>query len=233
MRSRNILALGATLALLFAGTGWASEGRIIRFAGVSVNPTGDLRIDESQSVPLGDGTTLVAQEFGTVEADSAFGFCLDFEEPITDRIGLGFTLMYAEPDIDLRATETVQIVDDATGAVLSQGTVSASVTGSGNMTPLLVGPNFHFGPSDKVDLYAGPFLGYVFYGDVTIENERISVDDDFAYGAVLGLDVPFGEGGFAFSASARYMVTEAQPRDENEALDIDPVTLLVGVGYRF
>lgn len=49
-----------------------------------------------------------------------------------------------------------------------------------------------------------------------------------------GNDVELDVGpGLAFSASARYMVTEAEQRDRTDALDIDPVTLLVGVGYRF
>lgn len=233
MRRRSMLILGIALALLFAANGWAAQERIFRFAGVSVNPTGDLRMEESETLPLGDGTTLVAQEIGIVEADSAFGFCLDFEQKLTDLVGLGVTLMYSEPDITLDATGTAQIVDDLTGTVLLEFTESASMTGSGDMMPLLIGPNFHFGPSEKVDLYAGPFIGYVFYGDVTIEGESTSVKDDFTYGAVMGLDVPFGEKGLAFSASARYMVTEAEPRDDNQALDIDPVTFLAGLGYSF
>ncbi len=141
--------------------------------------------------------------------------------------------MFAEPEIGLQAAWTSRMVDDATDTVLSEDRGSLSRRGSGDMMPLLVGSNFHFGVSDRVDLYAGPFVGYVFYGHITIEEEQTAVEDDFAYGAVMGLDVPFGKGSAVFSASARYMITKAEPEEGGAAIDMDPVTLLVGLGYRF
>lgn len=233
MRWRSVLLLGAALVLLFAAAGTASQGRILRFAGASMNPTGDLPVEGSETIPLGDRTTLVETWRGSAEAKSAFGFCLDFEERFNDLLGLGVTLMYAEPEVGLAVTATTQLIDDATGAVLSESTGSVARRGSGEMTPLLVGPNFHFGPNDNVDLYAGPFLGYVFYGDITIEDDRAVIEDDLAYGAVMGVDVPFGKGSLAFSASARYMVTKAEAKEGGDGIDIDPLTLLVGLGYRF
>lgn len=234
MNARKVLVLVAALALLMGGTATAREGYVLRFGGVSVNPTGDLRIEEREMVPLGDGTTLSMVGRGTAEADSAFGFCLELERRFNDLFGLGFTIMHSDHDVDVRLTETVRITDDVTNAVLFAMTESLSETASGDMTPLLMGANFHLGTNGRVDLYGGPFVGLVTYGDLELQGERISFKDEFAYGATVGLDVPFGNGKAAFSAAARYMIASAEPDEpDSEALELDPLTVLFGMGYRF
>ena len=235
MRTGRILLLGIALALLFGGAVQAERSYIVRFTGASVNPTGDLSLDESERVGLGDGTTLVETVRATVEADSAFGFCIDFERRFSDLFGLGFTVMRADHDVDASGSASVQIVDDATGAVLLD--VNESLTmplGSAHMTPLLLGANFHFGGSEKVDLYAGPFVGMIDFGSLTVEGETTTFKDEFAYGATFGLDVPFGQGSAAFSASARYMIAGAETDEpDSDTLDLDPLVVLFGLGYRF
>lgn len=221
------------VALLAGGPAWAAKGSILRFGGASVNPTGDLRVAESESVPLGDGTTLVVNAVANVEADSAFGFCIDFERRLSDLMGLNFTVMRANHDINFNTTAEGQIVDDATGAVLFRISETEAATGDASMNPVLVGANFHFGNGGRADFYGGPFVGYVFFDSLELEGERVGVKDDFAYGAVLGVDVPFRNGKLAFSAAARYMVADAKPEDEDVALEIDPVIVQFGVGYRF
>jgi outer membrane protein W len=94
--------------------------------------------------------------------------------------------------------------------------------------------NFHFGGSEKVDLYAGPFLGLVVFGDLVVEGERIGFRDELAYGATLGMDFPFRSGKAAFSASARYMFADAESDEvEAQTLDLDPLVVMFGLGYRF
>ena len=235
MRLVKILLVLAVLVLIAAAGAEAREGWIVRLAGASVHPSGDLTFDERDSLPLGDGTTLEEEVRATIEADSAFGFCIDVEHRFNDLFGLGFTIMRADHDVDLSGSATVRLRDDATNALLFETTESLAMPlGAVDMTPLLVGANFHFGGSERVDLYGGPFIGLIDFGDLIVEGERIAFKDEFAYGATLGLDVPFGQGGAAFSASARYMIAGAETDEPNsDTLDLDPLVLLFGLGYRF
>lgn len=234
MRIGKSLLLVAAL-LLLAGTARAREGYIVRFAGASVNPTGDLLIEQQDSVPLGDGTTLEEVVRARAEADSAFGFCIDFERRLNDRFGLDFAVMRSNHDVDVSGGGTVRIRDDATDAILSEISESLSMPlGDVSMTPFLMGANFHFGGGEKVDLYAGPFLGLIIFGDLVVDEERIGFKDELTYGATLGMDVPFRNGKAAFSASARYMIAGAESDEiESRTLDLDPLVVLFGLGYRF
>lgn len=233
MNLRRVLILAGALALV-AGAAQAASSNIFRFAGASVHPTGDLTTQDSETLALGDGTTMTFTGRTTVDPDSAFGFCLDFEHRYSDRFGLGVTLMRSDHDLEASGTETLRLVDDATGAVLLDLTTSLSATASVDMTPFLLGANFHFASGDKVDVYAGPFLGYVTFGDLMFEGERTTLKDDMAYGGTLGLDVPVGSGKMALSAAVRYMVAKVETDEpDSEALDVDPFTLTFGVGYKF
>ena len=235
MRVAKILCLLAVVMLAAAAATEAREGFILRFAGASVYPSGDLRMEERDSIPLGDGTTLEEEAVAVVEADNAFGFCIDMERRFNDLFGLGLTIMRADHDIDLTGSATVRIRDDATGTILVEQSESLNMgLGAVQMTPILLGANFHFGGGDRVDLYAGPFIGLVDFGDVTVEGQRIAFKDEVAYGATLGIDVPFGQGSAAFSASARYMVAGAETDEiDSDTVELDPLVLLVGVGYSF
>lgn len=235
MRVVKTLVLLTVLVLVAAAGAEAREGWIVRLAGASIHPSGDLTFDERESLPLGDGTTLEDEVRATVEADNALGFCIDVEHRFNDRFGLGFTVMRADHDVDIAGSATVRIRDDATNAILFETTESLTMSlGAVDMTPLLVGANFHFGGSEKVDFYGGPFIGLIDFGDLTFEGERLAFKDEFTYGATLGLDVPFGQGSAAFSASARYMIAGAESDEpDSDTLDLDPLVLMFGVGYRF
>jgi outer membrane protein W len=210
-----------------------ATNNIIRFAGASIQPTGDLTETERETIPLGDGTTLIADERVDIEADDAFGFCLDYEHRFPGHFGLGLTVMRASHDVNATGTAAVRIVDDGTGEVILDATERIAVTADADMTPVLLGANYHFG-SGKADFYAGPFLGWVMFDDIVFEGDRTSLKDEFAYGGTLGVDVPFGKGQAAFSAAVRYMVAAAEPNEpDSQALDIDPLVLMVGVGYQF
>lgn len=233
MNLRRVLILMAGLALV-AGTAQAGTSNIFRFAGAAVNPTGDLTTRDSESIGLGDGTTMTIVDETTVDPDSAFGFCLDYEHRFSDRFGLGVTVMRSDHDLNARGTGTIQVIDDATGVVLLDMTVEAAARASVDMTPLLLGANFHFPTGNNVDVYAGPFVGYVTYGDLVFEGERTTLKSDVAYGGALGLDVPVGGGKMAISAAVRYMIASVEPDEPgSERLDADPFTVSFGVGYKF
>lgn len=232
MRARTVLTVLTGLMLL-AGASQATNN-IIRFSGASIRPTGELSMMESETLPLGDGTTLITSERLDVEAESTFGFCLDYEHRFPGRFGLGLTLMRANHDVHATGSGSGRIVDDATGIVLINISEDFSATADVDMTPLLVGANYHFAKGGNADVYAGPFLGWVMFGDFVLQGERTSIEDEFAYGATLGVDLPFGGGQAAFSAALRYMVAAAVPNEPDpQALDIDPFILVFGIGYQF
>ncbi len=234
MRPKRFTFIVVALLLVGAGAAWAGQGAIVRVLGSSVNPTQDLDIGGTERFSLGDGTTLTAEGSGKIEADSAFGLCLDFEHRLSQRLGINVSVMRSRHQIELSGRETTRITDDATGSVLFEDTENVSMKSErGDVTPFLVGPNFHFGPSAKLDLYAGPFVGFVVYDDVEFQGERLGIDEDFAYGATVGVDIPFSQK-LAFSGAARYMVSEAKPNEpDSQTLDMDSLVLQFGIGYRF
>jgi outer membrane protein W len=68
--------------------------------------------------------------------------------------------------------------------------------------------------------------------------DRVKNQDGFAWGAHLGLDVPFGSRGFFFTSDATYLKATVKPDSPSAAagaldLDLDPVIVQVGLGVRF
>lgn len=174
-----------------------------------------------------------------VDADDAWGLGISGEYQVSELLGVDLGIMRAVPDVNLR-------VEDAFLGV------SIGASDGLTMTPLSLGLNFHVTPKQRFDLYIGPYLAYVLYSDLewrvteTIvvdgvpivfdETVRVSVDNDLAYGAVVGADVPLGPEGWYFSGAVKYMATELEVRDpdgERENLTLDPFIVSIGVRYSF
>ena len=74
------------------------------------------------------------------------------------------------------------------------------------------------------------------------DHEDVPMSDSFVYGVNFGLDVPFAES-WTFSAGLRYLLASAETDDpfsvESEfpeeilEIDVNPIVLTVGVGYKF
>lgn len=217
------LALGSTTLPAVAGDGqWH-----LRAHAAWVHPD----LDWQTSPAPGD--------FVTVVADDAFGLSVSGEYQVSDLLGVDLGLMRAVPDILVRSE------DRDLG-------LSVSATDGLTMTLLSIGLNFHVTPGQPFDLYLGPYLAYVLYSDLewrvneTIdvggvpvdidETLRMSVANDLAYGAIAGIDIPFGANGWHFSAALKYMATELDaktPEGDSESLSLDPVIVTLGVRYSF
>lgn len=175
----------------------------------------------------------------TIHADDALGLSVSGEYQVSSLLGVDFGVMRATPDVGVRSE------DRDLG-------LSVSATDGLTMTPLSVGLNFHLTPGRRFDLYLGPFLAYVLYGDLEWRvNETINVDgvpvdfdqtlrlsvaNDLAYGAVAGADIPIGTRGWYLSGTLRYMATELEatsPEGDSETLSLDPVIVTLGVRYSF
>jgi len=157
------------------------------------------------------------QERSKLSSHSGEGFGISAEYLFNDRIGLEAALIDGE--IDARYTLDLNdlwgMADDDYG-----------------LTTLTVGPNFHLTPEKRFDLYVGPFVGFasVDGGEFSTLGETFSpdVDDEFVFGAQLGLDLPFkADGPWALHLGLRYISVSAGD------LDLDPIIGTAGVAYRF
>jgi outer membrane protein W len=213
-----ILVMVASLPAL------AAQGdKIIRFGAVHISPTGDLTEIYDEPPYL---------ETDTLEVDSALGGFFGFETMVTDLIGIDGTLLYGSHDVDVSIVELFdgEVVFDEHGTI-----------GDISVMPLLISAHFHFAQRDKYDFYAGPTIGYVMLGDLEVvpdfEEADIPVKDDFGFGAVIGMDVPMGTGGWNFVWSARYLKFGAEVDEVDikgpDTIDIDPWMILVGAGKRW
>lgn len=175
----------------------------------------------------------------SVDADDAWGLGISGEYQVSDLLGVDLGILRTVPDVRIQVDE----------ALLG---LSIGATDGLTMTPLSIGLNFHLTPSQRYDLYLGPYLAYVLYSDlewrvnetvdvggvpVVIDDTlRMSVANDLAYGAVVGADVPLGPEGWYFSSTLRYLATEldaTEPEGDSETLSFDPLMIAVGVRYSF
>jgi outer membrane protein W len=175
----------------------------------------------------------------SADADGAFGFGVSGEYQFSDRVGLEIGVFEASPDINL----VNEIPEFDLIALTSDGQA---------MTPVSLGLNIHLLPKDRLDLYLSPFLAYVYYGDLefsireTVEiggqeivledSIRVDVANDTAYGASLGLDIPFSSRPWAIATSLRYLATSldiTDPEGDREKLDFDSWVVSLGLRYTF
>ncbi len=103
--------------------------------------------------------------------------------------------------------------------------------------PITLGWNFHLTPNKKADFFLGPVVALVKYGsadfNVLGRNLGGSLDDDFAFGARLGLDVFIGDSPWAFHAGLLYLNTSSDFDNGTGELDVDPLIGLAGFAYNF
>lgn len=174
-----------------------------------------------------------------IDAASSWGLGISGEYQFSDLLGIELGVMRSSPDVDIQ-------VDDA---VLD---VTVRASDGLTMTPLTLGLNFHVTPTRSFDLYLGPYLAYVLYGDLewrvneTIvdggvpidfdQSLRMSIANDLAYGAVAGADIPLGPEGWYFSGTLKYLATEldaSEPEGDSENLSLDPLIVAIGFRYSF
>jgi len=209
MTSRGLKV--AVLFFLFTGIASvamaASADNATRFFIAFLEPSSDFSGDLL-------GTTV------TVEADSTIGLSWFYEYRLNPRIGLEMGIVFVEFDFD----------ESVAG-------VSGSVElGQAFALPVTFGLDVHLlGEDSKLDLYAGPLIAYTLWGNLDFSpmagGGMAELDDQFGLGAVVGLDVPFGAGGWQFNAALRYLTLSAE--DPSVELEIDPLNVEVGFGYRF
>lgn len=165
-----------------------------------------------------------------IEDDDDAGLGISLEHRFSRRVGLEFGALFTTPDIGFQQRQPggrLVIANDGL-----------------RLTPVYAALNVHLTPARKVDAYVGPMLAYVLYSDLVLDAggglvAEIDADDDLAFGANLGLDVDLGQGRWTLGASAKYLDTTFEGNvvggdpDDTAELDVDPLILSLGVGYRF
>jgi len=171
--------------------------------------------------------------------DSAAGFGLGLEYRATRHLGIELTSftskIESQTDFDFF------------------GFIQLGVDSSLRVTPVLAQLDFHLTPDHKVDLHLGPIAGWMRYGDLetkvrarvlgepdSVEVEKVRTKDGFAWGAHIDFDVPLGQGGAFFTGGATYLNAsvkaapgQADPGESDTILDLNPLVLKAGIGYRF
>lgn len=175
----------------------------------------------------------------TADADGALGLGISGEYQFSDRLGLELGIFRASPDINLVN-------------YLKELDLAAHTSDGQAMTPVSLGLNIHLLPEDRLDLYLAPFVAYVYYGDlefhisetveidgqtITLQDSiRVDVANDLAYGATVGLDIPFSSKPWAIATSLRYLATSldiTDPDGDRETLDFDSWIISLGLRYSF
>jgi outer membrane protein W len=186
----------------------------LRFNLSFVDPMGD-----SVSSSIGHGTI----KFGM---GAGVGAGLQAEYRATPRLGV---------EIGIMGASEFNISNN-----ISRGSIRGDISLTG-FAPLSLGLNFHLTPERKFDFYAGPQIALVNYGTDRIwwgmssSGTRVSLDNDWAWGLVAGLDLPMGKRGWLFNANLRYLETSIKQSQGDFHFDreFDPLVLSVGVGYAF
>jgi hypothetical protein len=175
-------------------------------------PKNSIRAGIAYHDPQGE-TTIEDSEFGdlNLDWDSATGFFASYERRFSKLLGLEIMATRSEPDWNVSA-------------------VGGSATSGATFTAATAGLNIHFFGRGAIDLYAAPLIGYAFYGD---DIEDADLGDSYLYGAAVGIDIGFGKRGLAFTASARYLKSEAEVEGEDVEIDFDPFILTAGLAFRF
>ena len=237
MRTVGVVILALFLVGAWSAAGAADGKNVFRFGGAFVSPTGDLSGEESVTEDLGDGTMLSLEGTLTLEPQSEVALLLGYERRIRDLFGLEFVMWNAKHDVDGQFSGEYWLLDSDTGDLIDNGTLQFTETlADVKMMPLTAGINFHLMRQSRFDLYVGPTIGYVFYGDLGIGEDELSIDDDFTWGGTIGFDLPLGAKGWMFTGALRYLDTEASPDDlgpGDESLDVSPWIVQLSAGYRF
>lgn len=158
--------------------------------------------------------------------------------------------------LEYRASRRISVELDVLGNRIEDGIeidffgAELDVQQSFQATWLLSRLNVHFTPDSRVDLVAGPVLGHLGTGDLTltarsripgepavVEKERFKAKGGIAAGAHLRLDIRLGQGRSFLTAGATYVRSRVevaeQPDSEPRSFDFDPLIVHLGYSVRF
>ncbi len=210
-----VIAIGAAISVGQAA--WARDD----------SATWSLKLDVGWLSPSGSEVTVVVDDVTSkAKFDTGAGAGLRAERRLTDLLGIEFGV-FSAGSLDVESS-------------IAPGMVRSRVS-LGSITPITLGLNAHLTRGSAIDLYVGPQVGLVRYGTLDIRTgtgdvtERVSADDNFAWGVILGLDVPLGRHGWSVQGSVRYLDIDLDSSSGTAFVtgDMNPTIVSIGVGYTF
>ena len=183
--------------------------------------------DENAVVEQNPGTDDFVRTEATI--NNADGLGVEGECMVTPRLGIPLTLMWLSQESHVMI-DTTEVWEMDTQDI--------------DWFSITTGVNYHFlEPESKFDLWAGPFIGFVSFDDVTYRADdvagstdptRVKFDDAFTWGLQVGFDVPARKG-FSFFGALRWFSLELEPTNVDDTIDfnLNPLMWNAGVSYRF
>ena len=127
-----------------------------------------------------------------------------------------------------------------TSLMFDQADVWLTGTDRVDMRAINLGPNYHFMPERRLDLYLGVYASWVNYSSSTFNFQevdrdyRIEYDNELTFGVNLGLDYAIKEGGpWVITGGLRYTGADLEGDGNVYALSVDPFEGFIGLGYRW
>ena len=162
--------------------------------------------------PLAETDQNISGVTDAVKASSEFGFNLGLEFRTTILLGIELDYLYARHDLE---HDTAGLLGETTFQPIS-GTLNLHV------------------PLGNLDLYAGPTVAYVNWGDLKLPSGggTVEIDAEFGYGISAGIDLEVLPS-LAVTGGLRWLRLEAQPEGSSDALDVNPLFARVGVAAKF
>lgn len=230
MKCSRVLTVLAVSILIVPSVAVADGGNhVVRLTFNYVDPTGSMF---TWLNPEAEGLYGATEQIDT-EPKSTTGFSVDYEYRYSNLLGIAVNLARTDLELDILHHVAAWHPPHYTGDLA--------------MTPLTISPQFHLVRAGALDVYCGPLLGYVFYGDLETPDyafggDSYGVKNGFTYGVLAGLDVRLGETNWLITGSIRYLKTTAEFEDPYQyryaddlypEIDIDPLVFQAGLGYRF
>jgi outer membrane protein W len=131
------------------------------------------------------------------------------------------------------------VADVDSGFRLESGSATVTDVETMGIESVSLGLNWHLAPERRFDFTLGVFVAQTTFDDVIFLTEvgrpmKLTFDDDHGFGVKAALEAPFRRGGpWVVGFELRYLITILESEIAGQDLDLDPVLVLVGVGYRF
>lgn len=164
----------------------------------------------SYVAPLGEDDVDIGAITDSIEASEVLGWTVGLESRFNKIVGLEIDYVNSTNDIEF----------------------GGSTIGEVQIQPLSATLNFHLVPTGIVNLYLGPTASYFIFGDADVDPlGSLDVDNEFAYGASLGLEIGLG-GTVAVLGGIRWLKVDIRP-DGSDEIPLDPLYSRLGLALRF
>jgi outer membrane protein W len=160
--------------------------------------------------PLSETEQNVGGVTQAIKASQEFGFNFGAEFRASPLLGIELDYLYAKHEVE--------------GS-------SAGVLGETTFQPISATLNFHL-PAGMLDVYGGPTLAYVNWGDLEIPSSpTVEIDPETAFGLSVGADIGMAPA-FAITGGLRWLSLKAQPQGGG-SVDVNPLFARIGLAAKF